>query len=126
MHPLDLPPTRTTPRILFDPAARTLTLKGESYPENSFQFFEPILAWVDDYLRERHETITIAVDMPYMNSSSTKCMLDLFDRFEDAYRGGQPILLHWSYDPDNGRALDLAEEFKEEVTFPFETVAARG
>jgi hypothetical protein len=126
MNALDLLQTRTTPRVLFDLATHTLTLKGESYPENSFQFFEPILAWVDDYLGEHHETITIVVDMPYMNSSSTKCMLDLLDRFEDAYRRGQPILLHWSYDQENGRALDLAEEFKEEVTFPFETVATRG
>jgi hypothetical protein len=126
MNTLDLPQTRTTPRVLFVPETRTLTLQGESYPENSFQFFEPILSWVDDYLAQGHEAITIAVDMPYMNSSSTKCMLDLLDRFEDAYRRGQPILMHWSYDPENGRALDLAEEFREEVTFPFETVAARG
>lgn len=126
MNSLDLPQTRTTPRVLFDPQTRTLILQGESYPENSFQFFETILSWVDDYLVERREAITISVDMPYMNSSSTKCMLDLLDRFEDAYRRGQPILLHWCYDAENGRALDLAEEFKEEVTFPFETVATRG
>ena len=126
IEPLDLQPTRTTPRVSFAPETRTLALKGESYPENSFQFFEPILFWVEAYLGERHETITIAVDMPYMNSSSTKCMLDLLDRFEDAWRRGQPVVMRWYYDPDNGRALELAEEFREEVSFPFETVAARG
>ncbi len=126
MESLDLPQTRTTPRVSFAPQTRTLTLQGESYPENSFQFFEPILAWVDGYLGERREAITIAVNMPYMNSSSTKCMLDLLDRFEDAWRHGQPVLMHWYYDPDNGRALELAEEFREEVSFPFETVPARG
>lgn len=123
---LDLPQTRTTPHVLFTPENRTLTLRGESYPENSFRFFEPILSWVDAYLGERHEAITIVVDMPYMNSSSTKCMLDLLDRFEDAWRAGQLVLLHWYYDPDNERALDLAEEFREEVSFPFETVAGHG
>lgn len=126
MQLLDLPQTRTTPLVHFAPETRTLTLKGESYPENSFQFFEPILSWVDYLLAERHEPITIAVDMPYMNSSSTKCMLDLLDRFEDAWRHGQPVLMHWYYDPNNGRALELAEEFREEVSFPFETVPARG
>lgn len=126
MQRLELPQTRTTPHVQFVPETRTLTIKGESYPENSFVFFEPILAWVEEWLAEPHEAITVVVDMPYMNSSSTKCMLDLLDRFEDAYRQGQPVLMHWLYDPDNGRALDLAEEFREEVTFPFETVAHGG
>ena len=126
MQRLELPQTRTTPHVLFVPETRTLSIKGESYPENSFVFFEPILDWVDAWLAEPHEAITVVIDMPYMNSSSTKCMLDLLDRFEDAYRQGQPILMRWFYDPDNGRALDLAEEFKEEVTFPFEPAANGG
>lgn len=124
MPPLDLASSRTTPRVRFDADSRTLTVRGESYPENAFQFYEPILAWVDGYLAEPRGPITIVLDMPYMNSSSTKCMLDLLDRFEDAFRRGQPVLLHWHYDPHNERALDLAEEFREELSFPFETVAA--
>lgn len=123
MTPLDLPRSRTTPRVLFTPATRTLMLSGESYPENSFAFFDPILAWVDAWLAEPGEALILDIDVPYMNSSSTKCMLDLLDRFEDAWHRGQPIRLYWHYDPENFRALELAEEFREEVSFPFETVA---
>lgn len=123
MNPLELPQTRTTPAVRFSPETGEIALKGESYPENSFTFFEPILAWIDAWLAEPRAAIRISIDMPYMNSSSTKCMLDLLDRFEDAWRRGQPVQLHWYYDPDNGRALDLAEEFREEITFPFEAVA---
>ncbi|MEI7892772.1 MAG: DUF1987 domain-containing protein [Myxococcales bacterium] len=125
LQPLDIAQTRTTPRVVFAQETRTLIMQGESYPENSFQFFGRILAWTEDYLT-RADGITLSVDIPYMNSSSTKCMLDLLDRLADAHVRGIPVRVVWTYDPKNPRALDLAKDFEEEVTLPFDIVPSRG
>ncbi|HET6452554.1 MAG TPA: DUF1987 domain-containing protein [Spirochaetia bacterium] len=115
---LNIPRTNATPEIRWDSASGTLAITGESYPENSFDFYEPVLEWL------RHSLPTLArlrleVSVSYMNSSSIKCMLDILDAMGEAHAAGAAVEAVWSYETDNPRALDLAEEFRSEVLFPF-------
>ena len=64
-------------------------------------------------------TLNLDINVSYLNSSSTKCMLDLLDILEEAHCKGARISLVWRYDQENPRSLDLAQEFQEEVTLPF-------
>lgn len=121
MPSLDIPMTSSSPQIHYNPETMTLSMHGESYPENSFEFFDPVLAFVREVLAE-NTTFSFDIDVSYMNSSSTKCVLDLLDLMEDAAAKGNDVSVQWQYDIDNPRALDLAEEFREEVTFPFNLV----
>jgi hypothetical protein len=125
MPALDLKPTRSTPAVWFDPARGVLGILGESYPENSFAFYAPLFAWLREALPGL-PALRVQVNVSYMNSSSTKCLLDLLDVLEDAHRGGKPIALDWYYDRENPRSLELAEEFREDCHFPFRTVVVEG
>ncbi len=120
-----IPPTVSTPQVKYDSAERKLLITGDSYPENSFEFYAPITRWVKDSLADG-DGLNIDINVSYMNSSSTKCMLDLLDLLEDAYVRGVMVSILWRYDKDNPRSLDLAEEFREELTFPFTIDAVNG
>lgn len=122
MAELTIPQTTTTPLICFDEASTTLQIAGESYPENSFAFYAPILDWVKHQL-QNNSLLIVDLTITYMNSSSTKCMLDLLDIMEDAHARGVKVSIVWNYDPENPRSFELAEEFCEEVSFPFQIVA---
>ena len=113
-----IPQTGSTPLIRFDEKQGVLTVRGESYPENSFDFYAPVLTWLSDSLPSL-PGMRLEVAVSYMNSSSIKCMLDILDALEAAYKEGKEVAVVWIYDPDNPRALDLAEEFRSEVTLPF-------
>jgi len=115
---LSIPRTGTTPEIRWEPAAGVLSISGESYPENSFDFFAPVLQWLTTSLAAL-PGLRIEVSVSYMNSSSIKCMLDIFDALGEAHAAGKKVEVVWNYETDNPRALDLAEEFRSEVTFPF-------
>ena len=114
--------TRSSPRVVFDPVNRVLEITGESYPENSFEFFAPLFTWLRDEL-PRHDGVTVRVHITYMNSSSTKCMLDILDILCDRVRGGKSIQVQWYYDDGNERAYELAEEFREDMDIPFDIIA---
>lgn len=113
--------TKSTPEIRFDPTNCKLRIEGQSYPENAFRFYEPILAWVDDYLAvmEQEVVLEIYFHMPYINTSSSKCMMMLLEKLEDAYHAGKKVSIRWYYDKENETALECAEEFKEDLTVPF-------
>lgn len=116
---IDIPATSSTPRIFYRPEGRTLSFVGESYPENSFEFFAPVFEWLGSSLEGLQE-LRVEINVPYMNSSSTKCMLDILDVLEEAASRGVRIVIVWFYEADNDRSLDLAKEFQEDVELPFE------
>ena len=59
----------------------------------------------------------------YLNTSSIKAMMDIFDLLEEAHRKGRQVSVRWSYDGANERVGELAAEFKEDCTFPFDIAA---
>lgn len=121
MEPLDIQQTTTTPLISFDPGTSTLRIAGESYPENSFDFYAPVISWLSASLQ--HLTrLTLDITITYMNSSSTKCTFDLLDIMEEAHGRGVSTAIVWRYDRENPRSYELAEDFREEVSLPFEIV----
>ena len=111
--------TASTPTIDFDPASGVLRLSGESYPENAFEYFRPLLAWAGNYVSQARTPIVAEIALSYLNTSSIKSVMDLLDILEAAHRKGNTVSVRWSYARDNERALEMIEEFKEEVTLPF-------
>ena len=122
MELLDIPQTPSTPLIRFEAASRLLRISGESCPENSFVFYAPVIAWFKVSLTELYD-LTVDISITYMNSSSTKCLFDIIDIMEEAYCRGVTTSIIWRYDSENPRSYEMAEEFREEVTFPFEIEA---
>lgn len=111
--------TKSSPRIVWDEETNTLEISGDSYPENSFEFFAPLFEWLQEQL-PRLPRLVFRVHIRYMNSSSTKCMLDILDILTERAAEGADISVRWYYDAGNERALDLAEEFREDLEIPFE------
>ncbi|MCE5286787.1 MAG: DUF1987 domain-containing protein [Pelosinus sp.] len=124
MDDLFIAQTKSTPNILFEPQKAKLSIEGQSYPENAFKFYEPIFVWMDEYLAQLKEDAVLEIyfHMPYINTSSSKCMMMLFEKLEEAHEAGKTVNIRWYYDQDNEIALDCAEEFKEDLTVPFEII----
>ena len=125
MNTLTIQASQSTPGIAGDWDEGRLIMEGDSYPENSFEFFAQVIAWIEHYLKVK------AVDAPlhlelrlvYMNTSSVKAMMDIFDLLEDAHKNERPVSVSWHYDPRNERVVELADEFREDCSFPFEIIA---
>lgn len=119
MEKLKIERGASTPEIDFDPDSGLLRMSGESYPENSFEFYAPIIKWVRTFLCDGDLPITLRVELEYLNTSSTKCVIDLLDELEAAHRSGRRVLVEWFYDSENERARDTIEEFREDFEMPF-------
>ena len=121
MERLFIEQTKGTPQIDFNPEDNILRIKGQSYPENAFKFYEPIFTWLDEYLVEAKGEIAIEIEfkLPYINSSSSKCILMLLDRLQEAHHQGKKVTVNWYYDEENESCLECAEEFREDLTGPF-------
>lgn len=122
MKELNIPASQSTPSIVTDSAKGSLHLSGDSYPENSFELFGPVIQWVDEYLASARQALGVTLELQYLNTSSVKAVMDIFDLLEAAHADGHDVSVTWYYDSRNERVGELAEEFKEDCTFPFTVV----
>lgn len=120
MNDLSIAATQSTPGIRTDAAAGLLAMAGDSYPENSFELFGPVIRWVEAFLDSASAPLRLELRLLYLNTSSIRAMMDIFDLLEDAHRRGRAVGVVWYYDHRNERVRELAEEFAEDCSFPFE------
>ncbi len=113
---LEIKATKSSPQIEFNASSHTLSIVGESYPENTAKFYAPVFNWIERYMGALDDQETIFnVELIYFNSSSSKALMDIFDILDDACKEGKKITLNWIYDEDNDAALEYGEEFAEDI-----------
>jgi len=118
MTDLKIAGSTSTPTIQCTAQPSRVHMKGDSYPENAFDLFQPVLQWMEAQLASA-DTLTMDLELVYLNTSSVRIMMDLFDTLEEAHKGGRKVIVNWYYDARNERVAELAEEFKEDLTLPF-------
>ena len=118
MTNVNLEKTEHTPAIVLDATAGTISITGDSYPEDSFEFYKKIIVWLKEYFQQPKDTTIINIDLPYMNSSSLKVYFDIFDIFEKSALKGNSIKVNWIYLEDN----DIAQETGEDFQLDFENL----
>ncbi len=126
MQPLRFAAAKSTFRVDFDPEAGRLELTGSSYPEDAVAFFAPLRGWVQSYLAGSPPRVTLRLQVDYVNTSSSKCLLDLLDLLEGRYRAGGAVRVEWLYDAEDEDMRELGEELGEDLTLEFVLVPLGG
>jgi len=100
-----------------------LEMEGSSYPENALDFFNPIIEWIKTFISEENKPMTINIRLSYLNTSSTKCILDIFELLEDYHTAGGEVKINWYYAEDDEDIMETGEELGEDFAFPIEFIS---
>ena len=122
MEPLQLEGSPKTPHVHFDPATGLLELKGRSIPENSIDFYKPLIDWIDKYGRSPNSKTALHVQLEYFNTSSSKCILDVFKKLESIRAGGTEVTVLWHYEADDEDMLEAGEDYAGIINVPFKMI----
>ena len=115
MENLIIEATQYTPTINFNVKNQNLSIIGKSYPENTFEYYEPVIAWIKEFLdNASDDIISVYLDLEYLNSSSLKAYFDMFDMLEAAHDKGQKVKIEWVFDTDNDICEETGEDFIED------------
>lgn len=115
MNNLYIPASPTTPEIDFRFDEHTLSMRGESYPENASAFYADIIDAVRTYLKTcENINITVNVSLGYFNSSSTTLLFSLFDALNMAAIADNHVTLNWYYDEEDETILEFGEELRDD------------
>ena len=114
MDSVTIEATQYTPEIILDAANGNISLVGKSYPENTFEFYKPMMDWLEEYFDgNTQDKTTINMEIIYFNSSSSKLFFDFFDVLDEA-KDAHEIEINWIYDEENESALEAGEDFVDD------------
>ncbi len=109
-----------TPFVTFE-ITGILEIKGKSIPENSLEFYRPIFEWLDNYIQSPSPKTELIISLEYFNTSSSKCLLDIFRRLESINLSGKSVVkVSWYYDADDEDMMEAGEDYQALVKVPFE------
>jgi hypothetical protein len=119
MENLQLASTPKTPSVKFLASEGTLEIKGRSIPENSLDFYKPLIDWVEQFNQASSGEVNVHVQLEYFNTSSSKCLLDLFKRLEGFK---DRVTIHWYYEQDDEDMLEAGEDYEAIISVPFKMI----
>jgi hypothetical protein len=116
MEDLTVEATKSTPSVFLDASRGLLEIKGKSYPENASKFYLPILDTVRCFLESTSPALfRVTLEIIYLNSSSSKALLNLLDMLDRAAKTGREVVITWRYHEEDLTSLECGDEFKDEL-----------
>ncbi len=122
MKPIFIERTPKTPLVKFDSEKGVIEVKGRSIPENSIEFYKPLVDWLEHYAKQPLKLTRVDVQLEYFNTSSSKCILDVFKKLESIHKAKNDVLINWYYEEDDEDMLEAGEDYESIIRVPFKMI----
>ena len=122
MENLILEGSAKTPTVTFNATEGKLELKGRSIPENSVEFYKPLNDWIENYGQSPKAATSVDIKLEYFNTSSSKCILDLFKKLEGINGKGTDVSINWYFEEDDEDMEEAGEDYQAIISLPFKII----
>ena len=110
------------PHVKFNADTGHCVIEGESYLENTWEFYKQLVDWIKAYA-ETGQAIDFDFKLTYFNTSSSKGILELLEALKEYQSQGGSVVLKWYYPEDDEDILEEAEDFVEDTQLDIELIA---
>ena len=101
--------TIKTPEVKFNHLSGELILHGRSYPENGSKVYDPLLEWVNEYIKSPSKTTNIHLNLEYFNSTTLLWISKIIKSLGKIDQKGASLYIHLYFDIDDLESRDIAE-----------------
>jgi hypothetical protein len=123
MDSINIEGTPKTPTISFDAETSVIEIKGRSIPENSIEFYKPLVDWLYKFADVAQGVVNVNIQLEYFNTSSSKCILDVFKKLENIQNKSKAeVAINWYYEEDDEDMLEAGEDYQSILKIPFNMV----
>ncbi len=113
-----------TPKIILDPKNGIIEIEGQSFPEDSSGFYQPILNWVEEYIASPNKETMVNIRFSYYNTSSAKKLNELICLIVKLKQNkpDHPLKINWYYEKGDDDMRISGKDFSKIVNFPFKFI----
>jgi hypothetical protein len=122
MNELVIEKTVKTPYINFDAQSGIFKIIGRSIPENPEEFYRKLFDWLNVYFKNPQNETLINVQLEYINSGSSKFILEFFQLIQESKSKGFNCKINWYYEEDDEAVLELGKHYQAIINVPFKLI----
>ncbi|MBD99253.1 MAG: hypothetical protein CMO34_05365 [Verrucomicrobia bacterium] len=119
MEPLIIEPYLQTPEVNFNPNSGNFSIIGKAYPADAIEFFEPIIDYCNNYIKDAAPSTILSCEIEYLNSASQKQVIELIQSLKPLIEQGKEFIVHWLYEEGDDDLLSVGELIEHELEVPF-------
>ena len=98
--------TSKTPQIDFNQFTGELILSGRSIPENVARIYDPVLAWIGEYIKSPHKTTNLRLNLEYFNTASSIWLAKIIKTLSTISKPDYVLFIHLYIDIEDTDTLD--------------------
>ncbi len=99
------------PQINFDASSGYCEIVGESYLEESKEFYDNIMNWLRTYMQEVRGSLKVDIKLSYFNTSSSRCLLEVFRMLKSYELEGNLVEVNWYLEAGEDYTVEEVEDF---------------
>lgn len=99
------------PNVKMEVSTGVCEISGESYLEDTDEFYNTIIKWIEQYRTEIKKAITFNFRLTYFNTSSSRGILNVLRTLKDYEDSGTSVEINWYYPDDDDSIAEEAEDY---------------
>jgi len=113
--------TAHSPRVEFDTEG-IFIIKGRSSMVNPAEFFEPVLAWINEFANTAPQKVELKVDMDFFNTRTAIVLHTFFKQLQKMYSAGTTITILWYCERQDTDMIESGNDYASLLSCPFEII----
>ncbi|MCK5692794.1 MAG: DUF1987 domain-containing protein [Bacteroidales bacterium] len=114
--------TFNSPEVEFLGDTGELSMEGRSIPEDPGEFFERLIDWINEYFISPVEKTVMTIKLEYINSGSSKYMLELLRIMKINHDSGKDVKILWYFEEGDESIEELGIHYEQTIQIPFEHI----
>lgn len=100
------------PNINFNAKTGICEISGESFLEDTVEFYKQVIEWIERYIQEIKGPIAFIVKLSYFNTSTSRSLLDILNLLKDYEDEGGEVVVNWHFDEND---VDMEEDIDDYI-----------
>ncbi len=100
------------PTVNFNAKTGICEISGESFLEDTVEFYKQIIEWLERYIEEVKGPIAFIVKLSYFNTSTSRSLLDILNLLKDYEDEGGEVVVNWHFDEND---VDMEEDIDDYI-----------
>jgi len=120
MDAIHLEASDDTPSINLDVLDNKFEIAGRSLPENTLEFYQPVIDWLTEYARRPNYYTIFSFKLSYFSSASSRAFFDIIMILKDIHASGKSkVEVNWHYMENDDDTRDAGLDFERAIGIPF-------
>ena len=122
MEKLKLEGSFQSPAILLDANKGIFDFRGICFLTNAYEFFMPVLDWLNEYEKNLNSSSKFTFDFSYINTASQKMLFEVLKKLGKFAEKGHPVTIEWFYEDNDDDLKSLGDDLLCLINVPYKII----